>query len=172
MIKIELLKETNFHLESLDLFDRKQSVNKVYRKIANEYVLVECKYIEDWDLSQKRSIAKRISSSEYISYIASDNDKVIGFISLLNSLNGPYMILDMLHVSSDFRGQGIGKKLFEIGIEEAKKVGANALYISACSSEETIAFYKKMGCILTNNPIKEMVEKEPFDLQMICSVEE
>ena len=100
MIKIELLKETNFHLESLDLFDRKQSVNKVYRKIANEYVLVECKYIEDWDLNQKRSIAKRISSSEYISYIALDNDKVIGFISLLKSLNGPYMILDMLHVSS------------------------------------------------------------------------
>ena len=171
MINIELLKETNFHLESLDLFDRKQSVNKVYRKIANEYVLVECKYIEDWDLNQKRSIAKRISSSEYISYIALDNDKVIGFISLLNSLNGPYMILDMLHVSSDFRGQGIGKKLFEIGIEEAKKVGAKALYISACSSEETIAFYKKMGCILTNNPIKEIVEKEPFDLQMICAVE-
>lgn len=172
MIKIELLKETNFHLESLDLFDRKQSVNKVYRKIANEYVLVECKYIEDWDLNQKRFIAKRISSSEYISYIALDNDKVIGFISLLKSLNGPYMILDMLHVSSDFREQGIGKKLFEIGIEEAKKVGAKALYISACSSEETIAFYKKMGCILTNNPIKEIVEKEPFDLQMICSVEE
>lgn len=170
MIKIELLKETNFHLESLDLFDRKQSVNKVYRKIANEYVLVECKYIEDWDLNQKRSIAKKISSSEYISYIALDNDKVIGFISLLNSLNGPYMILDMLHVSSDFREQGIGKKLFEIGIEEAKKVGAKALYISACSSKETIAFYKKMGCILTSNPIKEIAEKEPFDLQMICPV--
>jgi len=172
LIKIELLKETNFHLESLDLFGRKQSVNKVYRKIANEYVLVECKYIEDWDLNQKRFIAKRISSSEYISYIALDNDKVIGFVSLLKSLNGPYMILDMLHVSSDFREQGIGKKLFEIGIEEAKKVGAKALYISACSSEETIVFYKKMGCILTNNPIKEIVEKEPFDLQMICSVEE
>ena len=170
MINIELLSEANFCLNSLDLYNRKQDVNKVYRRIGGEYALVECKYIEDWDLNQKRSIAKRISSSEYISYIALDNDKVIGFISLLNSLNGPYMILDMLHVSSDFRGQGIGKKLFEIGIEEAKKVGAKALYISACSSEETIAFYKKMGCILTNNPIKEIVEKEPFDLQMICSV--
>jgi predicted N-acetyltransferase YhbS len=82
------------------------------------------------------------------------------------------MILDMLHVSSDFRGQGIGKKLFEIGIEEARKAGAEALYISACSSEETIAFYKKMGCTLTVNPIKEIVEKEPFDLQMICPVKD
>ena len=170
MIKIELLKETKFHLESLDLFDRKQSVNKVYRKIANEYVLVECKYIEDWDLNQKRSIAKRISSSEYISYIALDNDKVIGFISLLNSLNGPYMILDMLHVSNEFREQGIGKRLFEIGIEEARKTGAEALYISACSSEETIAFYRAMGSDLASNPIKEIAEKEPFDLQMICPV--
>ena len=170
MIKIEILKETNFHLESLDLFDRKQSVNKVYRKIANEYVLVECKYIEDWDLNQKRFIAKRISSSEYISYIALDNDKVIGFISLLNSLNGPYMILDMMQVSSECRGQGVGRKLFESGKAEARKAGAEALYISACSSEETIAFYRAMGSDLANNPIKEIAEEEPFDLQLICPV--
>ncbi len=93
-------------------------------------------------------------------------------MGMLRKLSGPYMILNMLHVSSDFRGQGIGKKLFEIGIEEARKAGAEALYISSCSSYETIAFYKKMGCILTNNPIKEIVEKEPFDLQMICSVKD
>ena len=60
-----------------------------------------------------------------------------------------------------------GRSLFEKGIEEARKVQAKALYISACSSEETIAFYKTMGSQLTNNPIKEMVDNEPFDLQMI-----
>ena len=43
--------------------------------------------------------------------------------------------------SSEFRGQGIGRQLFEAGKAEARKAGAEALYISACSSEETIAFY-------------------------------
>ncbi|MBR3039034.1 MAG: GNAT family N-acetyltransferase [Lachnospiraceae bacterium] len=170
MIKIELLSETNFCLESLDSYDRKHNVNKVYRRIDGEYTLVECKYIEDWDLNKKRSVAKQISSDDYITYLALENDKVIGFIGLLKKLNGPYMILDMMQVSSECRGQGVGRKLFEAGKEEARKTGAEALYISACSSEETIAFYKAMGSELTSNPIKEIAEDEPFDLQMICPV--
>ena len=170
MIKIELLSETNFCLESLDSYNRKQNVNKVYRRIDGEYALVECKYTEDWDLSQKRSVAKQISSDDYITYIALENDKVVGFIGLLKKLNGPYMILHMMQVSSECRGQGVGRRLFELGKAEAIKAGAQALYISACSSEETIAFYRAMGSGLASIPIKELAEKEPFDLQMICPV--
>ena len=50
MIKIELLSETNFCLESLDSYNRKQNVNKVYRRIDGEYALVECKYTEDCEI--------------------------------------------------------------------------------------------------------------------------
>ena len=172
MIKIELLSEANFCINSLDLYDRKQDVNKVYRRTDGEYTLVECRYTEDWDLNKKRSVAKQISSDEYITYIALENDRVVGFIGLLRQLNGPYMILDMMHVSSECRGQGIGRRLFEAGKAEARKNGAEALYISACSSEETVAFYRAMGSDLASNPIKEIAEKEPFDLQMICPVKE
>jgi ribosomal protein S18 acetylase RimI-like enzyme len=80
------------------------------------------------------------------------------------------MILDMMQVSSECRGQGIGRQLFEAGKAEARRVGAEALYISACSSEETIAFYRAMGSELANDPIKDIAEEEPFDLQMICPV--
>ena len=170
IIKIELLSETNFCLGSLDLYNRKQDVNKVYRKIDGEYVLVECRYTEDWDLNKKRSVAKKICSDAYITYLALENEKVVGFIGLLRKLSGPYMILDMMQVSSECRGQGIGRRLFEAGKAEAKKNGAQALYISACSSEETIAFYRAMGSELAGNPIKEIAEEEPFDLQMICPV--
>ena len=170
MIKIELLSDTNFCIESLDLYNRKQDVNKVYRRIDGDFSLVECKYTEDWDLNKKRSVAKQISSDDHITYIALENDKVVGFIGLLKQLNGPYMILDMMQVSSECRGQGIGRRLFEAGKDEARKNGAEALYISACSSEETIAFYRVMGSDLTVNPIKEIAEEEPFDLQMICPV--
>ena len=172
MIRIELLSKTNFHLESLDSYNRKQFVNKAYRKIDGEYKLVDWNYVEDWCLNEKRSIARRISSNDYITFIALDNDKVVGFIGLLKKLNGSYMILDMMHVSNEYRGQGIGRSLFEKGIEEARNAQAKVLYISACSSEETIAFYKAMGCVLTNNPIKEIADKEPFDLQMVCYVKE
>ena len=170
MIKIELLSDTNFCIESLDLYNRKQDVNKVYRRIDGDFSLVECKYTEDWDLNKKRSVAKQISSDDHITYIALENDKVVGFIGLLKQLNGPYMILDMMQVSSECRGQGIGRRLFEAGKDEARKNGAEALYISACSSEETIAFYRAMGSNLASDPIKEIAEEEPFYLQMICPV--
>ncbi|MBQ1735224.1 MAG: N-acetyltransferase, partial [Lachnospiraceae bacterium] len=65
MIKIELLSEKNFSINSLDSYNRKQDVNKVYRRIDGEYRLIECKYTEDWDLNKKRSVAKQISSDEY-----------------------------------------------------------------------------------------------------------
>ncbi len=170
LIKIELLSEKNFSINSLDSYNRKQDVNKVYRRIDGEYILIECKYTEDWDLNKKRSVAKQISSDEYITYIALDNDRVVGFIGLLKQLKGRYMILDMMQVSSECRGLGIGRRLFEVGKNEARKNGAEALYISACSSEETIAFYRVMGSDLTVNPIKEIAEEEPFDLQMMCPV--
>lgn len=50
-------------------------------------------------------------------------------------------------------------------------MGAKQLYVSACSSEETIAFYKAMGCKVTDNSIISIAKSEPMDLQMICDVD-
>ena len=150
MIRIELLSTENFKPDSLDNYQRKQDVKKVYRKHNGEYILVDCVYIEDWDMEKRRFVA----------------NEVVGFIGLKKDLVESYMILDMMHVSAACRGQGIGRRLFDVGKEEARKAGAKALYISACSSEETIAFYKAMGAELTDRPITEFAEAEPYDLQM------
>lgn len=170
MIRIELLSTENFRLDSLDNYLRKQDVEKVYRKHNGEYILVDCVYTEDWDMEKRRSVARDISSDDYITYLAIENDEVVGFIGLKKDLVKSYMILDMMQVSAAYRGQGIGRKLFDVGKEEARKAGAEALYISACSSEETITFYKAMGAELTDCPIKEIAEDEPYDLQMVCYV--
>lgn len=170
MIKIELLSENNFNENSLDNYVRTQNVKKVYRKQGEEYVLVDMPYVEDWSLEKKRSVAKDISSKEYISYVALDDGKVVGFIGLKKQLVGDYMILDMMHTSAEYRGKGLGRKLFELGKDAARKAGAKALYISACSSEETIAFYKAMGAVVKKDTIKEIEEDEPCDLQMSCKV--
>lgn len=80
------------------------------------------------------------------------------------------MILDLMQVSEACRGQGIGRRLFGAGKEGSRKAGAKGLYISACSSEETIAFYSAMGASLTPPPIPEIAEDKLFDLQMVCPV--
>ena len=170
MIRIELLSTENFKLDSWDNYSRKQDVKKVYRKQNGEFILVDCAYTEDWDMEKRHSVAKTISGNDYITYLALENEEVVGFIGLKRDLINSYMILDMMQVSAECRGQGMGRKLFDAGKEEARKAGAEALYISACSSEETIAFYKAMGAELTDCPIKEIAEEEPYDLQMICYV--
>nr|MDD6334982.1 GNAT family N-acetyltransferase [bacterium] len=168
MIKIQLLSKENFDESALDTYDRKQEVNKVYRKQNGEYVLVDCPYTEDWDIEKKRQVAKDISSDAYISFMALDGKNIVGFIGLLKKLTHKYMILDLIQVANSYRGNGIGRALFNLGKETALKAGAKALYISACSSEETIAFYRAMGAQITDCPIKEIADNEPYDVQMIC----
>lgn len=137
-----MLTEDNFNENSLDNYVRTQKVKKVYRKQGEEYALVEMPYIEDWTLEKKREVAKDIASKDYISYIALDDNKVVGFIGLKKQLVGDYIILDMMHTSAEYRGKGLGRKLFELG----------------------------KGAAVTKNTIKEMEEDEPCDLQMSCKV--
>ncbi len=166
MVKIEPLSPENFNKNSLDGFDRRHNVRRVYRLIDGGYRLIDKPYTEDWDQDEKRRTAEALMSDDLITWLALDGGRVIGFIGLLKELNGGRMILDLMYVSADHRGRGIGRKLFEKAVDEAQRSGARELYISACSSEETIAFYRAMEAELTDDPIREMADKEPCDLQM------
>ena len=168
MITIERLTDKNFHADSLDCYVRTQQVREVYRRVNGEYALVALPYVEDWSPERKREIAQALSGEDCISYLALEEGRVVGFISLIKELNSGYMILDMMHVSAGFRGKGLGRMLFQKGREEAEKAGAKGLYISACSSRETIAFYRAMGAEVTEQPIAALAEAEPCDLQLVC----
>ena len=89
---------------------------------------------------------------------------------LEKALNGDRMILHDLHVSREHRHQGIGRALFCRALDEARARGAKRLYISACSSKETIAFYRAMGCVPAEDVLRELAEEEPCDLQLVCDV--
>jgi len=62
--------------------------------------------------------------------------------------------------------KGIGRQLFALAVAEARNAGAKELYISACSSEETVNFYKAMGAKVTDDLIPEIAEAELYDIQM------
>ncbi len=78
--------------------------------------------------------------------------------------------LKFLHVSNSYRGQGWGKKLFELSKNKAKKNGAKRLYISATPSEHTINFYRSLGCTVTKELDPELFELEPEDIHLECEV--
>lgn len=171
MPKFELISTQNFTEASLDSFTRTQQVTKVYRKTDDSYSLVEDPFVMDWSPERKREVANELLSGNYIAYAAFDeNRKIVGFMGLAKNLVGDYMILEMIQVDANYRGQGIERNFFLLAKKEAIRVGARDLYISACPSEETIAFYKAMGAEYATEIIKEMADKEPYDVQMVCYI--
>lgn len=151
---------------NLDDFDRTQEVRRVYVNENGKCILKDHVWTMDWSLEHKREVAADLRSDAYIAYAAWENERIIGFVSVVKKLIGDRMVLDIIQVDQAFRGQGIGRQLFNLAVAEARNAGAKELYISACCSEETVNFYKVMGAVSTNDPIPEIAEAEPYDIQM------
>ena len=50
--------------------------------------------------------------------------------------------------------------------EEARRLGADKLYISAHSSKESQAAYRALGCSFAEEINEELAAAEPFDVQL------
>ena len=80
--------------------------------------------------------------------------------------NRDLLQVKFMHVSSACRGQGVGRRLFNLAAAKARLLGAKGLYISATPSEHTINFYLHLGCVLTNDPDPELLKLEPDDIHL------
>ncbi len=167
IIKVSRDDFTEINLEN---FNRQQKVTRIYVRKDGRYVLEEQPGVMDWSIDKKREVANDLIDNAYISYLALEGDRIVGFMSLVKALTDERMILDLIQVDKDFRGQGIGRILWEKAVEEARLNGARELYISACPSEETINFYRAMGADVTDDPILSIANDEPDDLQLVCPV--
>ena len=151
-IRFEQLTLENFGAHSSDEFKRHQVCNKWIRKIEDKLFILEKEFVENWDIFKLLDMAAdeiRAIESGDTSYGAFHGDRIVGFARICTEQfgsNNQYMELKMIHVSEDFRGMGIGRKLFKIIADNAKDMGALKLYISAHSSVGSQAFYKSLGC--------------------------
>ena len=166
MIEIKQADTSNFNEFSMDSFDRYQEVQNVFRMENGKLVLKKQPFTETWSPNRKREKAAEILSGSFVTFCAFEGDSVIGEIMLVPELNDKRLIIDSLHVSREYRQHGIGRQLVETACDYAKSRGAEALYASCCSAEETIRFYTAMGFGPSEHPITSCVEDEPFDIQM------
>ncbi len=87
--------------------------------------------------------------------------ELLGFASvdgILCGTNARYANLTMLFVDDRFHRRGVGARLFREICDRAAAMGAEKLFISAISSEETVAFYFAMGCTDAAERVEEFID--------------
>ncbi len=171
-IVLERLSNNNFNSTSLDTYNRYQDTTVNLRIVNGRYVYVEDPFFENWDSDQLRERAQNVLDAlaqGSVGVIAKEGDRVVGFAYLGSKVLGSekqYIDLIMFHVSSEYRNQGIGRKMFAYLCNEARKMTVKKLYISANSAKETQEAYRALGCVFASEIIEEIASHEPLDIQL------
>ena len=109
--------------------------------------------IDDFDFEENsKKFLNIINDPDVELYVASDNDKLIGYMSC-GVPSRPYkdykQSINLLYLLKEYQRKGIGKKLFNIACNRFKEKECYEFFI-CCNKLNTNAqgFYKKMGGII------------------------
>lgn len=153
-------------------FDRFQVVERCWRKVEGSWVIRDVPFTERWGDGELRELTiclQNTLSTGGTVWGAFLEGRLKGFVSVEGRLigsRGQYADLSCIHVSADVRRGGLGRSLFRRAAVSAGGLGAEKLYISAHSSVESQAFYKRMGCVEAAEYDRHHVELEPCDCQL------
>lgn len=150
-----------------------QFIGRAWREIDGKRILVDINFQDtDWPNGYEyhyKNLKNTLLNSGVALGAFDDNNKLLGFLSVNRKFFGAkynYVLLDQLFITLEYRNNGLGKKLFMLCVNEAKEWNADKIYICAGSSEETIGFYKKIGCIETEELQLNLHELDPRDLHL------
>ena len=157
---------------SLDDFVRRRTVTECWRKTDNDREPVPNVHEENRSQAQCRKIAEEVVDHinlDRTGFGAFDGERVIGFATVSRRVFGTaagYVQPVCFQIPEEYRRQGVGRKLFLMACDEARRPGADRMYISAHSSKESQAAYRAPGCTPAEEVNEELAAAEPFDVQM------
>jgi predicted N-acetyltransferase YhbS len=153
--------------------DRSEVIEKVYHLRNGELVLEREFYdLPGWPPGLPDSAAPVLAECLKKGGLllgAVDGGMLIGAAVLESRFMGhppDQLQLVFLHVSREYRGRGVGRKLFLLAAGRARELGARRLYISATPSENTVNFYLGLGCVLVQEPDPRLFAEEPEDIHL------
>jgi len=153
--------------------DRREIVENIYRLRDGNLILVPDYFdIQGWPPGKAElytPIFLDCHDRGGIAWGAFENGKLVGTAILEREFIGTRrdtLQLKFLHVSRDYRKQGLGRTLFNAAVEKAKALGCRKVYICATPSENTINYYLRLGCVLTTEINAELFALEPEDIHL------
>jgi GNAT superfamily N-acetyltransferase len=169
-ITYKIVKINEIH--KISNIDASQYIKRAWRIINGKRQLIDINYQSDGfpnEVDHHIKALEKTIQNDGLVLGAYDIENLIGFVSLESQFFGSqfnYVLLDQMFISKSYRNQGIGKKLMSACINQAKKWGADKIYICAGSAEDTIAFYKKLGCEEAKEINQELYESDIRDIQL------
>ena len=98
-------------------------------------------------------------------------DLLIGVGILHQDIRPSMDQLAFLHVSREYRRQGIASEITGDLCRLAREGGARSIYVSATPSESAVSFYRYHGFEPVTDPIPELYALEPEDIHLIKELE-
>ncbi|MFO7881488.1 MAG: GNAT family N-acetyltransferase [Kosmotogaceae bacterium] len=170
-MKIHYREVSREEISKLKELDRTEYIDYIYKYDNGSLVKRPLNMtIPKWNSSKEEefieNLTKRLDGGGK-AFGAFDKEKMVGVSVLGDKTWGNIAHLSFLHVSSEYRKQGIGRRLIELVENEAVHRGYSRLYVSATESVSTVNFYMNYGFKLAKKVIKELYEEEPNDIHLI-----
>lgn len=156
-IKYRILKQNE--LNALAEINLEEKIIQEYYVENEQLKLKEQDYkIKCWNSIELVNLIKKLYldyQNEGMVYGAFVNGDLIGMISLntVQNNNEKVMLVEHIYISKEYRDQGVGRKLFDLVIEEVKKKNETKIYITSNPNKNNVDFYLSLGATL-NNKIK------------------
>jgi predicted acetyltransferase len=153
--------------------DRSEVIDRVYHRDGDELVLEPEHYdMTGWpaaEMERDGPVLLDCFDRGGTFYGAFDGDTLVGAAVLESRFigrAGDRLQLKFLHVGRRYRRTGLGRALFDEAVARARALGARRLYVSATPSENTVRFYLRRGCRVTDDVDADLFALEPEDIHM------
>lgn len=152
--------------------DASQYIKKAWRNVDGIRTLVTIDYYDpDWPNGFKNHLDGLIDTLNHEGLVlgAFENNRLVAIASLNKhgfDNTSDYALLDQLFISKAYRNRGLGKQLFFKAVEVAKTWHVKRIYICAGSAEETIAFYRAIGCVDVKVVNQRLYDEDPRDIHL------
>ena len=166
-------KLTRAEISKFSQIDRRERIDHIYYERDGKLVLEEEHHdVPDWGHAEKQRRSAELQDvfdKGATFFGAFDGTDLAGMAVLDHNLvKSGHKRLNLygLWVSHKYRAMGVGRTLFQLAIKEAWTRGAETVYVSATPSENTVRFYKNLGCRAAEPIDPTLYEKEPEDIHL------
>jgi GNAT superfamily N-acetyltransferase len=166
-------------LERIAEIDRSEHVTRAYELEGGELRQIEVDWQvpnfftegdDDHSLAGQLTFCRSHLEKGGVMLGAFSGDRLVGVAIVRPLLREDMAQLAYLHVSRDYRRDGIARQLMDDAQKIARDAGAHQMYVSSIPSSSAVDFYLAQGCRLAEEPDPDLYALEPEDIHLIVAL--